>query len=139
MTAIASRASRPLSSSRDALLRFAMRADATLTALCGLIVAAAADPLSRMTGLTPAQEWIAGAGFVAYGAIVYALAAVNDLRVAAAAVITGNYLFSAFAVLAVVAGWFALTGFGVAVILATGVVTLLFADLQYLGVRRLRA
>jgi hypothetical protein len=52
MTAIANR---PLSTSRDALLRFAMRADATLTGLCGLIVAAAADPIAALTGLTPTQ------------------------------------------------------------------------------------
>lgn len=134
MTAILSR---PLSSSTDALLRFALRLDATLTALCGLIVALAADPVSRLTGLTPTQEWLIGAGFVAYGAIVYALAAVGDLRIPGIAVIGGNLVFTVAVVVAVAAGALPLTGFGAAVTLATGMFTLCMAYLQYLGVRRL--
>ena len=136
MTAITTR---PVSTSSDALLRFALRADATLTALCGLVLAFFADPLSDLTGLTATQEWLIGASFVAYGALLYGLAALEDLRVPGAAVIVGNVLFSVLAVVVVVAGWFPLTAFGVTVTLATGVVTLAFADLQYLGVRRLRA
>jgi hypothetical protein len=136
MTAILSR---PLSSSTDALLRFALRADATVTALCGLIVAFAADPLSSVSGLTPNQEWTMGAGFVAYGALVYALAALRDLRVAGIGVIVGNLVFSAAVVIAVVTGVLPLTEFGVVATLVTGACTLLFAYLQYLGVRRLRA
>lgn len=136
MTAISTR---PISGSSDALLRFALRADATLTALCGLMLAFLADPLSELTGLTATQEWLVGASFVAYGALLYGLAALDDLRVAGTAVIVGNLLFSVLAVVVVVAGWLPLTAFGVTVTLATGVVTLAFADLQYLGVRRLRA
>ncbi len=49
MTAIATR---PLSDSTDSLLRFALRLDATLTGLLGLGIAAMADPMARLTGLT---------------------------------------------------------------------------------------
>lgn len=136
MTAITTR---PISTSRDALLRFALRADATMTGLCGLALAAFADQMSGLTGFTATQEWIMGASFVAYGAVLYGLAALQDLRVAGAAVIVGNVVFAVLAVVVVVAGWFPLTSFGVTMTLATGVVTLAFADLQYLGVRRLRA
>ena len=59
---------RPLSSSSDSLLRFAMRADATLCAGTGLLVSIAADPLSRLSGLSATSEWIAGAALVVYGA-----------------------------------------------------------------------
>src|SRR5215211_3677105 len=136
MTAILNR---PLSSSTDALLRFALRLDATLTALCGLLGVIAADPLSRLTGLSPTIEWMIGAGFVAYGAIVYGLAAVPDLLVPGIAVIAGNVLFTMAVVVAAAAGSPPLTEFGVVSTLATGVFTLFMAYLQYLGVRRIRA
>ena len=42
---------RHLYDSTDSLLRFAMRADATFTGLCGLAIAFVADPLSELTGL----------------------------------------------------------------------------------------
>jgi hypothetical protein len=129
----------PLSSSTDALLRFALRLDATLTALCGLLGALAADPLSRLTGLSPTTEWVIGAGFVAYGAIVYALAAVGDLRVPGIAVVGGNIVFTVAVVIAAAAASPPLTEFGVVATLASGVFTLFMAYLQYLGVRRLWA
>ena len=47
---------RPVRESTDSLLRFALRADATLCAALGLFVAMAADPLSprayRMSGVS---------------------------------------------------------------------------------------
>ncbi len=64
MTAIATR---PLSDSTDSLLRFALRLDATLTGFLGLGIAVMADPMARLTGLTPVQEYIVGAAFVLYG------------------------------------------------------------------------
>ena len=83
----------------DSLLRFAMRADATLCAGFGLIVAMAADPLSRLSG--------------------------------------GNVAFAITVVTVLVAGWLPLTEVGVIMTLATTAVTLAFAYLQNLGVRRL--
>jgi hypothetical protein len=136
MTAILSR---PLSSSTDALLRFALRLDATLTGFAGLLGAVLAEPMSRLSGLSPTTEWMIGAGFVVYGAIVYALAAVGDLRVSGIAVIAGNVLFTIAVVAAVVPGLLPLTEFGVASMLVTGVFTLVMGYLQYLGLRRLRA
>ena len=80
MTAISGPTTRPLSDSTDSLLRFAMRADATLTGLMGLVVAAAADPISRLTGLASGQEYSMGAFFVLYGLVVFSLAALPNLR-----------------------------------------------------------
>jgi hypothetical protein len=136
MTAITAR---PLSDSTDSLLRFGLRTDATLSALFGLIIAMAADPLSRLSGLSATTEWIIGAGFVVCSTVVYALASLRDVRRIGIALVIGNVAFSALVVVTVLAGWLPLTEFGVGATLATGLSTLVMACLQYLGVRRLPA
>ncbi len=128
---------RPLYDSTDSLLRFAMRVDATLTGLCGLVVAFVADPLSSLTGLTSGKEYAMGAFFVLYGLVVFSLAALPNLRRAGIGVVVANIVYTVAAVAAAEA--VPLTAFGVAAMLATGVYTAVFAWLQYLGVRRLAA
>ncbi|MCV7079194.1 hypothetical protein [Mycobacterium szulgai] len=135
MTAISGQTTRPLSDSTDSLLRFAMRLDATLTGLMGLAVAAAADPISRLTGLTSGQEYSMGAFFVLYGLAVFSLAALPNLRRAGIGVIVANIVYTFAAIIA--AELVPMTGTGVAATLASGVYTAVFAGLQYLGVRRL--
>ena len=137
MTAVSGMPTRPLYDSTDSLLRFAMRADATLTGLCGLAVAFVADPLSSLTGLTSAQEYAMGAFFVLYGLAVFSLAALPDLRRAGIGVVVANLVCTLAAVVA--AATVTMTAFGVVAALASGVFTTLFAGLQYLGVRRLPA
>lgn len=137
MTAISGVQSRPLSDSNDSLLRFAMRADATLTGLMGLAVAFAADPVSRLTGLTSAQEYSMGAFFVLYGLAVFSLAALPNLRRAGLGVVAANLVYTVAAIAA--AELVPMTSIGVGATLASGVYTLAFAGLQYLGVRRLAA
>lgn len=137
MTATATGATRLLYASNDSLLRFAMRLDATLTGLCGLAVAAFADQVSSLTGLSPTVEYASGAAFVVYGVVVFTLAALPDLRRAGYAVIAANVVCTVAAVVVVVGGFAPLTGTGVAGTLATGAYTAAFAVLQYLGVRRL--
>ncbi|MDT7731844.1 MAG: hypothetical protein QOK45_2097, partial [Mycobacterium sp.] len=53
MTAINTR---PVRESTGSLLRLALRADATVCAGVGLFVAMAADPLSRLSGLSSTSE-----------------------------------------------------------------------------------
>ena len=137
MTAVSGMPTRPLYDSTDSLLRFAMRADATLTGLCGLAVAFFADPISSMTGLASGQEYALGAFFVLYGLVVFSLAAVPDLRRVGIGVIAANIVYTLAAVVA--AEIVPMTATGVAATLATGVYTAAFAGLQYLGVRRLAA
>lgn len=136
MAAITTR-HRPATHSDSQLLRFAMRADATLCAGVGLFVAMAADPLSRLSGLTPTAEWIAGAALVAYGALLYSAARLRDIRLVGLAVFAGNVAFTAAVVVVLAAGWLPLTGFGVTATVTFTAVTVGFAYLQYLGVRRL--
>jgi hypothetical protein len=123
--------------SNDSLLRFAMRADATLTGLCGLAVAFVADPLSSLTGLTSIQEYSLGVLFVLSGLVVFSLAALPNLRRAGTGVAVANIVFTLAAIVA--AGALSLTATGVAAMLATGAYTAVFAGMQYLGVRRLAA
>jgi hypothetical protein len=137
MTAISGLTTRPLYDSTDSLLRFAMRADATLTGLMGLAVAFVADPLSSMTGLTSLQEYFLGALFVAYGLVVFGLAALPNLRRVGTGVVVANIVSTIAAIVA--AAVVPLTATGVAVTLACGVYTAFFAELQYLGVRRVPA
>ena len=135
MTAAPALTTRPLYDSTDSLLRFAMRADATLTGLCGLAVAFVADPLSSLTGLTSGQEYALGAFFVLYSLVVFSLAALPNLRGVGTGVVVANVVFTLVAVVAAAA--VPMTALGVAATLASGVYTAAFAGLQYLGVRRL--
>jgi hypothetical protein len=121
----------------DSLLRFALRADATLCAGLGLLIAMAADPLSKLSGLSATSEWIAGAALVAYGAALYLLAGLPDVRRVGVGVLAGNVAFAIVVAAVLVADWLPLTTLGAVSIAAFTVVTLAFAYVQYLGVRRL--
>ncbi len=121
----------------DSLLRFALRADATLCAGLGLLVAMAADPLSRLSGLSATAEWIDGAALVAYGVLLFAATGVADVRRVGIGVLTGNVAFAIVVTVVLAAGWLPLTELGVAATVAFTVVTLAYAYAQYLGVRRL--
>jgi hypothetical protein len=136
MTALTTR---PLSTSTDALLRFALRADATLTGLAGLVVAAFANPLATISGLSPTTEYLIGAAFAVYGVAVYYLAALPSLRTVGIAIGSANAVCTVAMLALVMTDAAPLTETGIAVALATGVYTAFFAYLQYLGVRRLRA
>lgn len=128
---------RPLADSTDSLLRFAMRADATVCAGLGLVVAVAADPLANLTGLSGTVEWISGAALVAYGALVYVLAAVGALRRIGIALVAVNVGYTAATAVVLLAGLLPLTAFGVSLLAVFAVLTAALAWLQYLGVRRL--
>jgi hypothetical protein len=134
MTAITDR---PVSESTDSLLRFGLRADATLCAGLGLLVAMAADPLSRLSGLSSTAEWIAGAALVVYGTLLYALAGLPHVRRVGIGVLAGNVVFAVAVTIVLVAGWLPLTELGVVTTTGFTVATVGFAYVQYLGLRRL--
>ena len=119
----------------DSLLRFALRADATLCGALGLLIAMTADPLSRLSGLSATSEWIAGAALVGYGLALYVAAGLPDVRRVGVGVFLGNIAFAVLVAVVLIAGWLPLTGLGVAATIAFTVVTLAFAYAQYLGVR----
>jgi hypothetical protein len=135
MTAISTR----LNESTDSLLRFAMRADAILTGLAGVAALPLAGWLSELSGTTLAFEYSMSAFFIVYGIAVLGLAALPSVRVPGVAVIIANVLYTVASVVLVLADWMPLTTTGVVLTLATGVYTLVFAELQYQGWRRVKA
>ncbi|OBH45158.1 hypothetical protein [Mycobacterium mantenii] len=137
VTGVSGITTRPLYDSTDSLLRFAVRADATLTGLCGLVIAFLADPLSSLTGLTSFQEYGVGVVFVLAGLLVFSLGALPDLRRVGIGVVVVNVAFTLASIVAAEA--LPLTVTGVALTLASGAYTAAFAALQYLGLRRLAA
>ena len=137
VTEVSGITTRPLYDSTDSLLRFAVRADATLTGLCGLAIAVLADPLSSLTGLTSFQEYVGGVFLVLYGLLVFSLGAVPDLRRVGISVLVANVVFALGSIAAAEA--LPLTATGIALTLGTGASTVAFALLQYLGLRRLEA
>jgi hypothetical protein len=135
MTAISTR----LNQSTDSLLRFAMRADAVLTGLAGLAAIPLAGWMAEISGTTTAFEYSMSAFFIAYGLVVFGLAAVPSVKRPGIAVVIANVLYTVAAVVFVLTDWMPLTTTGVLLTLATGVYTLVFAELQYQGVRRINS
>jgi hypothetical protein len=129
------------SHSSESLLRLAIRADATVCAGLGLLIAMAADPLSRLSGLSASSEWIAGAALVVYGVALYVMAAAPFVRRIGVGlgigVVVVNVAFAVAAAALLATGLLPLTGAGEAMMLATVAATLGVAYVQYLGVRRL--
>ena len=80
-----------------------------------------------------------GRFFIAYGLVVFGLAALPSVRRAGMGVIIANVLYTVAAVVFVLADVFPLTATGVVLTLASGVYTLAFAELQYQGWRRVKA
>lgn len=126
-----------LSDSTDSLLRFALRADAAATGVVGVAGVFAARQMAALTGLTALQEYAVAAFCVLYGAAVYFLSALPDVRRAGIGVVAANVMCTIAAVSVVETGVLPLTGFGVAAVLASAVYTAFFALLQYRGLRRL--
>lgn len=136
MTAISSP---KLNESTDSLLRFAMRLDAVLSGLVGLAGIPLAGWLAEISGTTEAFEYSISAFFIVFSLAVLGLAALPSVRLSGIAVAVGNVVYAVAAVVLVVSGVFALTTTGVVLILATGVYTLIMAELQYQGWRRIKA
>ncbi|MEW5808299.1 MAG: hypothetical protein AB1925_02510 [Actinomycetota bacterium] len=128
-----------VATSSDSLLRLAMRADALCSGLTGVALLLFAPKVAELSGTTAAVEYATGAFFVVFAIAVAVLAARPRIRTAGVVLAAGNLLFSVATVIVVLAGVWPLTTTGVVLVLGTGVYTLVMAELQYQGVRRIRA
>jgi hypothetical protein len=128
-----------LKGSSDSLLRFALRADATASGLMGIAGIPLAGWLAEVSGTPIAFEYAVSAFFIAFAVGVFALAARPSVKQTGIVVAAGNVLYAVAAVVFVLADVFPLTTVGVVLTLATGVYTLGMAELQYQGVRRIKA
>ncbi|MBJ7337820.1 hypothetical protein [Mycolicibacterium sp.] len=123
---------------KDAFLRFAMRLDAVVSALVGVVGVALAPRIAEMSGTTSTLEYSIGAFFIAYGVAVFALSRREHVRTVGLVIAVGNAVFTVAAIVVVLAGVWPLTTTGIVLTLGSGVFTLVMADLQYLGLRKLR-
>jgi hypothetical protein len=128
-----------LKSSNDSFLRFALRLDATCSGLMGLAGIPLAGWIAEISGTPVAFEYTVSAFFIAFAVGVFVLAARPSVRQAGIVIAVGNVLYAVAALAMVLAGVFPLTTTGVVLTLATGVYTLVMAELQYQGVRRIKA
>jgi len=128
-----------VSTARDALLRAAMRVDAIIVGVAGVILLVAADWAADLTGLPRAVELGVGVFSVVYAVAVLALAALDRVRPGGIAVVIANLACTVIAAAVLLTGAFPLTGAGTAVVVVTGLYTAAMAELQYIGVRRLSA
>ncbi|BBX00877.1 hypothetical protein BST36_27880 [Mycolicibacterium moriokaense] len=126
-----------LGAAKDSLLRFALRLDATCSALMGIAGLLLAGWLAETSGTTVAFEYAMGAVFIAFAAGVFALAARPSVKATGIVIAAGNAFYTVASVVFVLVDVFPLTTFGVVATLATGVYTLVMAELQYQGVRRI--
>ncbi len=124
---------------RDGLLRLAMRADAAISGLVGLVGLPFAGWLADLSGTTKSFEYGMGAFLITYGVVVFGLATLPSVRRAGMGVIIANVAYTVAAIVLVLADVFPLTPAGVVLNLAAGVGTLVFAEIQYQGWRRAKA
>lgn len=125
----------------DSLLRFGLRLDAIATSVGGLALLIVAERFAALLGPSFTFQ-IAHVGFLlGYGVVVFVLSRIDAARIAMAgrAVMAANFVATVVYVLAAVNKWVPLTGEGVTLAIACGVYTAVMADLQYLGLRRLRS
>jgi hypothetical protein len=123
----------------DAFLRLAMRADAVIVGVIGVALLAGANWAADITGLPVAVEHGVGVFSVVYGVVVLALAALDRVRPGGIATVVANLVCTVIAAAVILTGMFPLTGIGIAAVVVTGLYTLVMAELQYVGLRRLTA
>jgi hypothetical protein len=128
----------PATTARDSFLRFALRLDAVVSGLIGVVNAAIAPQVASLSGTTVATEYAMSAFFVVYGLAVFGLSMLPRVRATGVVVAIGNIVFTVATIGIVVAGVMPLTTTGIVLTVGSGVFTLVMADLQYIGVRRMR-
>ena len=128
-----------LRESNDSFLRFALRADATASGLMGIAGIPLAGWLAEVSGTSIAFEYAMSVFFILFSAGVFALAARPSVKATGIVIAVGNVAYAVAAVVFVLADVFPLTTVGVVLTLATGVYTMVMAELQYQGVRRIKA
>jgi hypothetical protein len=119
------------------LLRRALLADAIATAASGLLMTLFYGPLADLLHVPAAVLAPAGLVLLPYAALVGYLATRDPLpRAAVWAIIACNVLWAVDCVLLVTVGWVQPSSIGYTFVLAQAAVVVMFAELQYVGLRR---
>lgn len=123
---------------QTSLLRRALLADVVVTGGAGLLLALAASPLSDLFDLPAVLLRIAGVGLLPYTAVVYYVASRERIAHRAVRAVIGlNLLWAIASLLLLVTGWVDPSVLGIAFIVTQALIVAAFADVQYLGLRRL--
>lgn len=125
---------------QNTFLRYALLADAVASGATGLLMIAGADLLTGLLGLPVALMREAGLLLVPYVALV-AFVGTRDAisRPAVQAIIALNVLWVAGSIGLLMSGYVAPTALGYAFVIAQAVAVGIFAELQFIGLRRTQA
>ncbi len=122
---------------RSRFLRLALKFDAIATGALGALALVAAPALDNILGISAPLLWPTGLFLVAYAAAIGVVATRPTInRTAAWAAVILNLVWVVDSAALVVAGWLPLTTLGTAFVVAQAIAVLLFADLQFIGLRR---
>jgi hypothetical protein len=125
------------SSGPSSFLRRTLAADAAISGTTGLLMAAAAGPLQDALGVPALLLRYAGLSLLPFAALVAYLAMRGRLaRAGVWSVILLNVAWVAASVLLLLDGWIAPNALGFAFIAGQAFVVAVFAELQYVGLRR---
>lgn len=118
-------------------LRGAIAADAGVTGLVGVVLALDAGALEAPLGVPAVLMQPLGLVFVAYALALAALATRRTLPVALVwTLVAGNTLWVVESLVALAAGWLAPTPLGYGFVLVQAAAVGVFAELQFIGLRR---
>ena len=124
---------------RNTFLRNAMMIDATASAAMGLMMAAAAVPLSGLLGLPEMLLRVCGLALLPYAAVL-AFAGTRPVinPMVVRLVIAGNLLWTVASGVLLVSGWVSPSALGYAFVILQALAVLGFAEFQIIGLRRQR-
>src|SRR5262245_30347071 len=121
----------------QSFLRRVLIADAATSGAMGVLLIAAAGPLAELLTLPEALLRVAGVTLLPFAALVALLATREAVpRWGVWAVIAVNALWVVESVLLLVSGWVEPTPLGTAFVLARAAVVAVFAEAEYVGLRR---
>ena len=122
---------------RNTFLRYALLADAVASGATALLLIAGADLLTGLLGLPVALMRESGLLLVPYVALVaYVGTREHMSRSAVKAIIALNAVWTAASLLLLVTDYVAPTALGIAFVIAQAGAVALFAELQFIGLRR---
>lgn len=122
------------------LLRQALLADAATSAACGGLMALAAGPMSGALGLPEMLLRLAGLVLLPYAAFIGWLGLREQVqRPVVWAIVIGNVIWAADSILLLASGWVEPTRAGYAFVIAQALAVLMYAEFQYVGLRRSEA
>ena len=125
---------------RSSLVRRLLVADAVISGATGLLMLAGSGILEGLLGVPSSLLRYAGASLLPFAAAVAWLARRDELPAGGVwAVIIANALWAIDSIVLLFTGWIAPTTLGYTFVIFQAVVVAAFAELQYVGLRRVVA